>query len=66
MTMEQEFKLKQIETLLPNASKDDIITVFIALQEQCFVLSNNVVQLVKTWPIHPSITETTGKSETSS
>ena len=66
MTMEQEFKLKRIENMLPNASKDDIITVFIALQEQCFVLGNNVSNLVKQWPHHPSTTEVTGKSETSS
>ena len=47
--MEQEFKMRQIEDALKNANKDDIITVFLALQRQCFVLGNNVSQLVKLW-----------------
>jgi DNA polymerase-1 len=42
--------------LLPEAEKDDIITVFLALQKQNFVLSNTVSNLVKKWPNHPSIT----------
>lgn len=54
--MEQDFKLKQIELALKEANKDDIITVFMALQHQCFVLSNNVSQLVKLWPA-PTITD---------
>jgi hypothetical protein len=54
--MEQDFKLKQIELALKEAHKDDIITVFMALQHQCFVLSNNVSQLVKLWPA-PTITD---------
>ena len=47
--MEQQFKMRQIEDALQNASKEDIITVFLALQRQCFVLGNNVSQLVKQW-----------------
>jgi len=58
LTMEQEFKLKQIELALQDAHKDDIITVFLALQRQCFVLGNNVSQLVKLWPA-PTITDPT-------
>jgi hypothetical protein len=61
MTMEQEFKMRRLEDLLPKADKEDIITLFIALQEQCYVLGNNVSQLVKQWPSHPNTTETTGK-----
>ena len=49
LTMEQEFQLKKIEGLLKEASREDIITVFMALQEQCYVLSNNVANLVKKW-----------------
>ena len=62
LTMEQDFKLRRLEDLLPKADKKDIITVFMALQKQCFVLSNNVSQLVKEWPSpnHPTTTETTG------
>ena len=47
--MEQEFQLKRIEGLLEQASRDDIITVFMALQEQVYILSNNVANLVKKW-----------------
>lgn len=56
--MEQDFKMKQIELALQDAHKDDIITVFLALQRQCFVLGNNVSQLVKLWPA-PTITDPT-------
>jgi len=50
--MEQQFKLKQIEDALrhPNTQKEDIITVFMALQHQNFVLANSVSNLVKHWP----------------
>ena len=56
LTLEQDFKLRQLEDLLPKASKDDIITVFIALQRQSFVLGNNVSQLIKEWPSHLATT----------
>lgn len=56
LTMEQDFKMKQIELALKDANKDDIITVFLALQRQCFVLGNNVSQLVKLWPT-PTVTD---------
>ena len=61
LTMEQEFKLRRLDDLLPKADKKDIITLFMALQEQCYVLGNNVSQLVKEWPTHLNTTETTGK-----
>ena len=47
--MEQEFQLKKIEDLLERASREDIITVFISLQHQCYILQNNVSNLVKKW-----------------
>jgi len=52
MTMEQQFKLKQIENALrdPESKKEDIITVFLALQRQNFALSNTVSNLVQKWP----------------
>ena len=58
LTVEQEFKMRQIRDAVnsPAASKEDIITVFIALQEQCFILSNNIAQLVKTWPLPQTTT----------
>ena len=51
--MEQEFKLRQIEDALkhPDTRKEDIITIFLALQHQSFVLGNNVSNLIKTWPL---------------
>jgi len=54
--MEQDLKMRRLNDLLPEAEKDDIITVFLALQKQNFVLSNTVSNLVKKWPNHQSIT----------
>jgi len=50
--MEQQFKLRQIEDALkhPETAKEDIITIFMALQRQCFTLSNCVSNLVAKWP----------------
>jgi len=51
-TLEQEFKLRQIEDALnkDETRKEDIITVFMALQKQNFVLSNSLSNLLKNWP----------------
>ena len=62
--MEQQFKLKQIENALrhPETKKEDIITVFLALQQQCFVLGNSMSNLVKKWPTPtPQAPATTGE-----
>ena len=50
--MEQDFKMKQIENALrhPDTKKEDIITIFLALQRQSFVLGNSLSNLVKQWP----------------
>jgi len=48
--------MRRLHDLLDKASKEDLITVFIALQEQNFVLCNTVQNLVKQWPNHPLIT----------
>ena len=48
--------MRRLHDLLDKASKEDLITVFIALQEQNFVLCNTVPNLVKQWPNHPLIT----------
>ena len=56
MTMEQSFKLRRLEDLLPEADKKDIITVLLALQRQNFALSNTVSNLIKEWPLHPATT----------
>jgi hypothetical protein len=50
--LEQQFKLRQIEDALKNeeSRKEDIITIFMALQKQNFVLSNSLTNLLKNWP----------------
>jgi len=56
--MEQQFKMRRIEDALnsPDTTKEDMITVFLALQRQCFVLGNNMNQLLKQWQNHPTTT----------
>ena len=64
--MEQQFKLAQIETALrnPETRKEDIITVFLALQHQCFVLGNSMSNLVKKWPTPvPTAPATTNEAQ---
>ena len=56
LTMEQHFKLRRLEDLIKEADKEDIITVFLALQKQNFCLSNTVTNLVKQWPNRPLLT----------
>ncbi|QDP67890.1 MAG: hypothetical protein Unbinned8622contig1003_30 [Prokaryotic dsDNA virus sp.] len=56
LTVEQEFKIRRLKDLLPEADKDDIITLLIALQRQNFCLCNNISNLVKQWPNPPLIT----------
>jgi hypothetical protein len=50
--MEQQFKMKQIEDALRSSgqAKEDVITIFMALQRQNFVLANSLSNLVKKWP----------------
>ena len=47
LTLEQDFKLRQLEDQLPHASKEDIITIFLALQHQNYVLGNNIKNLLQ-------------------
>jgi hypothetical protein len=57
LTMEQEFKLRRMDDLLPKADKADIITLLMALQHQNFCLCNTVSNLVQQWPtFHPLTT----------
>jgi hypothetical protein len=55
--MEQSFKLRRLEDLLPEAEKEDIITILLALQRQSFVLGNNLTQLLKEWNKPPRTTD---------
>ena len=55
MTMEQDLKLRQLELMLakPETRKEDIAIVMVALQEQAFVLSNCIKNLIEKWPKPP-------------
>jgi hypothetical protein len=59
--VEQQFKMRQIEDALnhPSSKKEDIVTIFLALQRQCFVLGNSMSNLVKQWPTPTQLDPTT-------
>ena len=61
LTIEQQFKMRQIEDALKNeeSAKEDIITIFLALQKQNFVLSNSLTNLLKNWPKPTQLDPTT-------
>ena len=56
--MEQDLQMRVIEDRLNSGEVDkkDIITVFLALQKQNFVLANSMINLVKKWPPPPVTT----------
>jgi len=54
--MEQDFKLRQMQDLLPSAEKEDLITILMALQRQNFAMANTIKQMLQEWPTHPLIT----------
>ena len=58
LTTEQEFKMRQLEIALPKdeTRKEDIITIFLALQKQNFVLINSITNLLAKWPKDQRIT----------
>lgn len=64
LTMEQSFKLRRLEDLLPKADKEDIVTLFMALQRQNFALVNTVSNLVKQWPTQTLPVQTITEEET--
>ena len=61
LTIEQQFKMRQIEDALrkEESAKKDIITIFLALQKQNFVLSNSLTNLLKNWPKPTQLDPTT-------
>ena len=56
LTMEQDLKLRILWDQLnkPETQKADIITLFMALQQQCYVLGNSITNLVDKWPKPPA------------
>ena len=67
LTVEQDLKLRLLYDNLvkPETQKEDIITVFMALQEQAFVLSNSLTNLVTKWPKPPPQDPTITKEDLS-
>ncbi len=58
--MEQDLKMRMIKDQLnkDDVRKEDIITVFLALQKQNFVLTNSLFNLIEQWPkVQPTINE---------
>ena len=55
--MEQDLKLRLLYEGItnPETKKEDIVTVFMALQEQNFVLANSLTNLVHKWPKPPPV-----------
>ena len=58
LTTEQDLKMRLIKDQLnkDEVRKEDIITVYLALQKQNFVLSNSLMNLVDKWPQEPVAT----------
>ena len=56
LTTEQDLRLRLIKDQLnkDEVRKEDIITVYLALQKQNFVLSNSLMNLVESWPKEPT------------
>ena len=56
LTTEQDLKMRLIEDQLnkDEVRKEDIITVFLALQKQNFVLTNSLFNLIDKWPKVPA------------
>ena len=52
LTMEQDLKLRQLEIRLNSGEVDmkDIVTVFLAMQKQNFVMGNSIKNLIANWP----------------
>ena len=64
LTMEQDLKMRIIKDKLEEGyhdNKDEIITVFMALQKQSFILGNSLTNLVKNWPHEEIILVHSGK-----
>ena len=60
LTVEQDLKLRLIEDKLKSGDVDykDVVTLFMALQHQNFVLANSLTNLVQKWPkVQPTINE---------
>ena len=53
LTMEQDLRMRLLEDRLEaiyHDNKKDVITLFLALQRQNFVLGNSITNLIDNWP----------------
>ena len=52
LTVEQDLQMRLLEDRLNSGEVryEDIVTVFLAMQRQNFVLSNSMINLVNKWP----------------
>jgi hypothetical protein len=60
LTMEQDLQMRVIEDRLNSGEvkMKDLITVFLAMQRQNFVMGNSIKNLINKWPtVHPTINE---------
>ena len=60
LTMEQDLQMRKLELSLNsgNVKHEDIVTVFLAMQRQNFVMGNSIKNLIDKWPrVHPTINE---------
>jgi len=55
LTVEQDLKLRLIKDSIenPDTPREDVNTVFLALQKQNFVLANSLTNLLEKWPKPP-------------
>tara|TARA_B100000427_G_C15305457_1_gene505944 strand:+ start:199 stop:447 length:249 start_codon:yes stop_codon:yes gene_type:complete len=55
LTVEQDLKLRLIKDSIenPETPREDVNTVFLALQKQNFVLANSLTNLLEKWPKPP-------------
>ena len=55
LTVEQDLKLRLIKDSIenPDTPREDVNTVFLALQKQNFVLANSLTNLIEKWPKPP-------------
>ena len=49
LTIEQNFKLRRMKDLLEKCPKEEMIPLFLSLQETNFILTNNIGELLKQW-----------------
>jgi hypothetical protein len=56
LTVEQLFKMRQIEDLAKKLTEKELLYFFLQVQKQCFILQNTCSNLLKHWPTHQATT----------